>query len=345
MSTWFHIDRRYLEHRNPEGHPERSARIENLLPLEGLLVEAGVEALASDRLATDEELLRVHTPAHLERIGETAGDVYNMLDPDTHTSPRSAETARHAAGALLDLVDAVVAGAPARGFAAVRPPGHHAEADRAMGFCLFNNVAVAAAHLVARHGMERVLIVDPDVHHGNGTQAIFYDDPRVLFVSLHQYPFYPGTGNLAETGEREGLGYTVNVPLPAGCTDGDYLAAFDRVVLPVAREFAPSFVLMSAGYDALGRDPLGGMRMTEAGFDAITAALRGIADAHSDGRFVSVLEGGYNTGALRDGVETTVRRMHAGGEADTGGFETTPAGTAALRAAVDAARAHWKLDG
>jgi len=344
MTTWFHIDRRYLEHHNPEGHPERTARIENMLSLEELLVGSGVSALDSDRRATDEELLRVHTPAHLERIDATAGNIYTMLDPDTHTSPQSSEIARRAAGALLDTVDAVVKGAPAKGFAAVRPPGHHAESDRPMGFCLFNNVAVAAAHILEHHKLDRVLIVDPDVHHGNGTQAIFYDDPRVLFVSLHQFPFYPGSGAVSEAGEGEGLGRTVNVPLPGGCTDGDYMDAFERVVLPVAREFDPRFVLMSAGYDAHGRDPLGGMRLTDDGFDAMTAALCGVADAHCDGRFAAVLEGGYSTQVLRDGVEVTVRRMHTGGEVATDGFVTTPAGTAAVNAALEGARAHWKLD-
>ena len=344
MSTWFHIDRRYLEHLNPEGHPERAARIENLLSLEELLVGAGVSALASDRHATDEELLRVHTSDHLERIETTAGDVYTMLDPDTHTSPRSSEIARLGAGALLHMVDAIVAGAPAKGFAAIRPPGHHAESDRPMGFCLYNNVAVAAAHILEHHGLERVLIVDYDVHHGNGTQQIFYRDPRVLYASLHQFPFYPGTGSVEETGEGDGCGCTVNVPLPGGCTDGDYLDAFERVVLPAAREFDPGFVLISAGYDAHARDPLGGMRLTAAGFDAMTSALCKVADDHCAGRMAAVLEGGYNTDALRDAVEVTVRRMHAGGAATTDGFASTPPGTAAVAAAAASASAFWKLD-
>jgi len=344
MSTWFHIDRRYLEHLNPEGHPERAARIENMLSLEELLVGAGVSAHASDRRATDEELLRVHTPAHLERVGATAGNIYTMLDPDTHTSSQSSEIARLAAGALLQIVDTIVAEAPAKGFAAVRPPGHHAETDRAMGFCLYNNVAVAAAHILEHHGLERVLIVDPDVHHGNGTQQIFCRDPRVLFVSLHQFPFYPGTGSVEETGEGDGMGRTLNVPLPGGCTDGDYLDAFERVVLPVAREFDPGFVLMSAGYDAHGRDPLGGMRLTDAGFDAMTAALCALADDHCGGRMAAVLEGGYSVEALKDGVEVTVRRMHSGGVPDSGAFESTPAGTFAVAAAAASAVRFWKLD-
>jgi acetoin utilization deacetylase AcuC-like enzyme len=330
MACGFHIDARYAAHENPPGHPERADRIRFLLPLAESLAESGIPVIATDRRAGDEDLLRVHSGDHVERMRATAGRV-RALDPDTFTSEASHETALLAAGAALEMVDRVAAGTVSSGFVAARPPGHHAEAERAMGFCLFNNIAVAARYLVERHGVERVLVVDWDVHHGNGTQWAFYDDDRVLFVSLHQYPFYPGTGSVEETGEGRGAGYTVNVPLPAGCNDADYMHAFRSLVEPAARRFAPQFVLVSAGFDAHRADPLGAMRVTEAGFDAMAAAVMQVAGASAEGRAVCLLEGGYDLQALRDSVETVVRRLH------TLGAATPIAGSpsAAARAAVD----------
>ena len=199
-------------------------------------------------------------------------------------------------------VTPIKSGRADNGLALVRPPGHHAEINRAMGFCLFNNVAVAAAHLRRQDGIERVAIVDWDVHHGNGTQDVFYSDPRVLFVSLHQHPLYPGTGMVIETGAGEGDGYTVNVPLPAGKGDADYVRAFEQIVAPATREFDPDFVLVSAGFDTDGRDPLGGMNMTAAGFAALTRILMDVARDRCGGRLAAVLEGGYSLEALEEGV-------------------------------------------
>jgi acetoin utilization deacetylase AcuC-like enzyme len=310
VKTAFHIDRLYLEHRTPAGHPECPERVEALLDVAARVEKAGVSVISADRAATPDELALVHDAPYVDAIASTAGrDV--ILDPDTFVSPRSYEVACRAAGGVLDLVDRVLAGDVDNGFAAVRPPGHHAETDRAMGFCLFNNIAVAAAYAVARHGLERVLIVDWDVHHGNGTQEIFWEDPRVLFVSLHQFPFYPGTGAVGEVGGGAGAGRTVNIPLPGGCGDDEYAAAFRRVVAPVARAFAPQLVLVSAGFDAHVRDPLGGMRVSDAGFDAMASTLLTIAAESCRGRLIAVLEGGYDLDALRSCVSAQLARMQS----------------------------------
>jgi acetoin utilization deacetylase AcuC-like enzyme len=232
-----------------------------------------------------------------------------MLDPDTFTSPESYELARLAAGAALVAVDHAMAGSgPA--LALVRPPGHHAERDRAMGFCLFNNVAVAAAYARAK-GAARVAIVDIDVHHGNGTQQIFEDDPHVLYVSTHQYPCYPGTGAVGETGTGAGKGRTVNVPIEPGAGDDDYAHVLERVVVPVLRAFAADLTILSAGYDAHVRDPLAQMQVTDEGYRAMLATLRAAADATSKGRLVVVTEGGYDLSALGACLDATVEVLAA----------------------------------
>ena len=231
-----------------------------------------------------------------------------MLDPDTFTSPDSYDIARLAAGATIQAAEhAIAEREPA--FALVRPPGHHAEADRAMGFCLFNNVAVAAAAMLAR-GLERVAIVDIDVHHGNGTQAMFYDEPRVLYVSTHQFPFYPGTGAAEEIGEGAGRGFTVNVPMEAGSTDADYALVHREIVEPVLDEFRPELVLVSAGYDAHERDPLASMRMTTEGYAAVVAQLRDVARRH--GALALVTEGGYELTALAACLDASISGARRG---------------------------------
>ena len=311
MKTAFHIDEIYLRHRNPDGHPERVARIKALLELAKRADQIGVGVIPARRRATIEELTLVHTPEYVDAIASTAGRSL-ILDPDTFTVSESYDVACHAAGAVLDLVDRVVAREFANAFAAVRPPGHHAESERAMGFCLFNNLAVAAAHAVKHHGMERVLIVDWDVHHGNGTQEIFWSDPRVLYMSLHQFPFYPGTGRFEEVGDGAGRGFTVNIPMPGGFGDDEWTEAFRRVVVPIAHAFAPQLVLVSAGFDAHAADPLGGMRVTEAGFAAMTDSMLDVAREHADGRLIAALEGGYDVDALSKSVETVLGRLARG---------------------------------
>jgi acetoin utilization deacetylase AcuC-like enzyme len=228
---------------------------------------------------------------------------------DTPVSSHSFDTARLAAGGLLALLDEVMAGRLRNGFAMVRPPGHHAERDRAMGFCLFNNVAIGAAYLRARHGLERVLVVDWDVHHGNGTQHSFARDPGVLYASTHRYPFYPGTGALDEIGQSEGAGFTLNIPFPGGFGDAEYLEAFRTVIEPIALQYAPQFVLISAGFDPHQRDPLGGMGVSEPGFAAMARSLIGVAEQVAGGRCVAVLEGGYDLRATRDSARAVLDEL------------------------------------
>ncbi len=249
------------------------------------------------RLATDEDLLRVHTQEHVDAIVATRGKA-TMIDEDTFTSPDSDEIARLAAGAVLTGVDRVLDGRTgSRALALVRPPGHHAEADRAMGFCLYSNIAVGAAYARSR-GCARVAIVDYDVHHGNGTQWIFYEDPTVLFVSSHQWPFYPGTGAASETGRGEGLGFTLNIPLEAGAKDDEIERKYAEQVIPAVRDFKPDLLMISAGFDAHEQDPLGQLRMTTEGFGRLTMMLLQLADEVCEGRVVLVTEGGYDLKAL-----------------------------------------------
>jgi acetoin utilization deacetylase AcuC-like enzyme len=255
-------------------------------------------------MATRDELIRVHGERYVDAVLSLAGEEV-QLDPDTAVSPGSITAAKLAAGAAAEGVRRVLDGRSQGAFALVRPPGHHAESTRAMGFCLFNNVAVAAAEAHAR-GLKRVLVVDWDVHHGNGTQRTFYDRSDLLFVSSHQWPFYPGTGHERETGAGEGEGFTVNAPLPAGCGDGDYAAVYGDVLLPIADQYKPELILVSAGFDAHRDDPLASMQVTEEGFAALCGAVKRIADAHCPGKLVLTLEGGYDLDALSQSVRACV---------------------------------------
>jgi acetoin utilization deacetylase AcuC-like enzyme len=295
-------DDRFLLHRAPYDHPEHPGRLSAIwsrLEADGLVERC---RRIPAREATHEELRAIHTDEHIDRVEATARREHAQLDPDTYTSRDSAEAARLAAGGLVDLTREVLSGALSNGFALVRPPGHHAEADRAMGFCLFNNVAVAA-EAARRAGVARVLIVDWDLHHGNGTQHSFEEDPDVLYFSTHQYPFYPGTGSIGEVGRGVARGRTVNVPWPAGMGDAEHLAAFDRLLLPIARAFEPELVLVSCGFDAAAGDLLGGMRVSADGYAAMTARLLEIAG----GRVVLALEGGYNLDAIAAAAAAVTR--------------------------------------
>jgi len=297
----------FREHDAGPGHPESAERLD---ALRRGLREAGLENaldLVSPRAATREELTRVHSEAHVDRVAASRGRGARF-DPDTSASPRSYEAALLAAGAVVDAVDRVLEGEYDRAFCAVRPPGHHAEADRAMGFCLFNNAAVGAAHALSR-GLARVLIVDFDVHHGNGTQAIFYGDPRVLYVSSHAFPFYPGTGGLREVGEGAGRGFTVNLPLPLGAGDAEYVCVYREIVEPLAKAFDPELVLVSAGFDPFEGDPLAGMRMSARGFAAITRSCLEASAGAARGRAVFVLEGGYHLDGIAASSAAVVREM------------------------------------
>ena len=255
--------------------------------------------LIPPRPATERELLRCHTPQYLQRVQEDILAGRDQLSTgDTAISAHSERTARLAAGGVLAAVEAVMEGRVRQAFAVVRPPGHHASATRGMGFCIYNNVAIAARHLQAEHGLERILIVDWDVHHGNGTQDIFWRDPSVLFFSSHQAPFYPGSGTRLERGEGPGAGFTCNCPLPPGTTGRQLLAAWRDELVPLAQAFAPEFVLISAGFDSRGGDPLGDFRLEDGDFAALTQLMLDIAAQSAQGRLVSVLEGGYDLAGL-----------------------------------------------
>lgn len=297
---------RFADHEPPPGHPERPERAEVMDVVASRWRERGGEVVAP-RAATIEQLARVHDGRYLSTIKNAAGDAV-ALDPDTYTSADTYEVALLAAGAAVDAVERVLGATPRAAFALVRPPGHHAERGKAMGFCFFNNIAVAAAHARSL-GAARVAIVDYDVHHGNGTQHMFESDPSVLYVSTHQHPFYPGTGAPYEIGLDKGAGFTVNLPIEVGAVDDDYRLVFDEIVVPVLRQFKPEVVLVSAGFDAHESDPLAGMRLSTDAFAAMTMALRRVADECCEGRMVLVTEGGYDLRALGGSLEACVQTL------------------------------------
>ena len=302
----------YLEHDMGFGHPESPNRLRAIVQR---LEESGVAARLvriEPRKAEDEWITQVHAPnylASLNRQAPTSGRV--SLDPDTSMSPGTLQAAYLAAGGALAAVDAIMAQRVDHVFCAVRPPGHHAEAGRAMGFCFLNNVAIAARYLQKKYRLTRVLIVDWDVHHGNGTQHTFEDDPSILFFSTHQYPHYPGTGRGTERGKGAGEGFTINVPMEAGQGDDDYRAVFQKVLVAAADDFNPEFVIISAGFDAHKDDPLASMGLTESGYAELTQIVAGIAKRHANGRILSSLEGGYNLTALAASVEAHIKTLLA----------------------------------
>jgi acetoin utilization deacetylase AcuC-like enzyme len=265
----------------------------------------GIDAREASRV----ELERVHRPDYIDAIAATAGDAATMLDSDTVATPDTYETALLAAGGVMNAIDAVACRAAGNAFAFVRPPGHHAQPRTAAGFCIFNNIAVGARHALHRHRMERILIVDWDLHHGNGTQDIFFEDREVLYFSTHQYPAYPGTGSLGEVGKGKGLGYTVNVPLNSGQDDRCYVRVFREILLPIALAYRPEMILVSAGFDPYIGDPLGEMKVTPAGFAALTRMLLDLAAQCCEGRLVLVLEGGYHIQGLTKCVRAVLLEL------------------------------------
>ncbi len=308
--TGFVYHQDYLQHDMGFGHPESPDRLRAIMAqLEAVGLLARMTSIEPAK-ASDEAITQVHTQSYLAQLKTRApAEGRASLDPDTSMSPGSLQAAYLAAGGAMAAADAIMAGRVDNAFCAVRPPGHHAERDRAMGFCLFNNVAIAARHLQRRHGIGRVLIVDWDVHHGNGTQHTFYHDPSVLFFSTHQSPHYPGTGRATEQGEGKGLGLTVNVPMSPGEGDDAYREVFETILVPAADAFQPEFVIISAGFDAHRDDPLAGMALTEEGYAALSRIVLGVARRHCHGRVLSCLEGGYNLTALSASVERHVRAL------------------------------------
>jgi acetoin utilization deacetylase AcuC-like enzyme len=302
------IDQGYLKHLPGESHPERPERIQALLNLAGALDKQRFE-LASPRAATRADVESTHGADHVRLVESTSKHNRYALDGDTITCRDSFGVALLAVGGFLTLLDAIASKQSSNGFALVRPPGHHALRDHAMGFCLFNTMAIGAEYLKRVHGAKKILIMDWDVHHGNGTQAAFYDDPTVLFISTHQFPFYPGSGAVNETGVAAGEGFTLNVPLPAGCTDAEYLQVFQDIVVPAAEKFQPDWILVSAGFDPHRRDPLGGMNVSEEGFGAMAGLLLALANRFAGGRIAFLLEGGYDLAGLRDSVAAVLAAM------------------------------------
>ncbi len=298
----------YLEHKTTEGHPESSQR---LVAITESLKASGLYSQLfklSPKPVPSEWLTKVHSPEYIRRVKKSCENNAGYLDSmDVPISTQSYEAALAAAGGVLSAIDAVVEKKVTNAFCAVRPPGHHALKDKAMGFCIFNNVAVGARYIQKKHNLSDILIVDWDVHHGNGTQAMFYEDPSVLYFSTHQYPFYPGTGSEAEKGVGKGLNYNINVPLPIGSGDADYVKVFKEKLEPAALAFSPDFVLISAGFDAHKDDLLGGMKITAEGFAQLTQIVKDISEKCCEGRLVSVLEGGYGLEGLAASVEAHIQ--------------------------------------
>ncbi len=297
----------YLRHDTGPGHPERPQRLTAImerLEKSGLLDKL---VRLKPRKASLDWITTVHRPRYVENVKRSCEAEIGWVDsPDAPASAESYEIALAAAGGVLAAADAVMAGDIRNAFCAVRPPGHHAVPNQAMGFCLFNNVAVAARYLQKKHELSKILIVDWDVHHGNGTQDIFYEDPSVFYFSVHRHPFYPGSGSESETGSGDGLGFTLNVPLPGGSDDEDYERVFEKIFEPAALKFAPDFVIVSAGFDAHKLDPLGGMDVSGAQFGEMTRVVKRVAQKCCQDRLLAVLEGGYSLEGLAESAEDHV---------------------------------------
>lgn len=306
--TGFLYDAIYLKHDTGAGHPERPERLTAIV--DRLERKGVLEHLVrlKPAPASLEWITTVHTPEYVERVRKSCHAGARYVDtPDAPTSRDSYEVALYAVGGVQAAIDAVMEGKVRNAFCAIRPPGHHALKDKSMGFCLFNNVAIAAKYIQKKHKLGKVLIVDWDVHHGNGTQAMFYDDPTVFYFSTHQSPFYPGTGSADEKGAGKGLGFTRNVPLAAGCGDAEYKKVFLEELKPAAAAFQPDFVLISAGFDSAKGDLLGRMNVTPEGYAELTRIVKDIAEQYCQGRLVTILEGGYNLESLAASAEAHVR--------------------------------------
>jgi len=304
MKVGYVYDPIYLKH-DTGRHPENAKRLEAIITH---LEETGITQLLTPirpRAASTEELSLVHDEQYISHIQDVAQRGGGWLDADTGMSADSYEAALYAAGGVIRATEAVMNGEVDSAFALVRPPGHHATYKRAMGFCLFNNLAIATKYALANYKLECILIVDFDVHHGNGTQAAFYDNPRVLYISTHEYPFYPGTGSIEETGSGAAEGTTINIPLPAGSGDTEYLEVFEQIIVPAAIRFKPQFILVSAGYDTHWADELALMQVSVTGFAQIVKVIKGLADELCNGRLVFSLEGGYNLTALAASIKAT----------------------------------------
>lgn len=307
--TAVYRDDLFMEHEPGYSHvesPERLRVIYDELDKEGVsenILFPGFEAASLETIGLN------HSRGLIDRVSETAGCQHDFLDADTQTSERSFDAACLAAGSLVDGIQKIVDREADNAFCLVRPPGHHAEKDRAMGFCLFNNVAVAAHWAIETLGMERIFIFDWDLHHGNGTQHSFYNTDKVFYSSTHQFPFYPGTGSLSETGSGDGEGYTLNIPLPGAQGDQDFVQICSKLLVPVAKQYKPELILISCGFDIYGGDPLGTMRVSPSGFAQMTQVMQNLADEVCNGHLLVTLEGGYNLNGMRDGALAVLAEM------------------------------------
>jgi len=297
----YHPD--YLKHHTGNAHPESSRRLVHLLEyLESTDTTSQLELVEPHNPST-KWIKLIHSPEYIKSIEEACKNGIEMLDADTTISRDSYDVALLAIGGVLAGVDAVVQKKIRNAFCAVRPPGHHAERERAMGFCIFNNIAVASRYIQKKHELNKVLIVDWDAHHGNGTQNAFYQDPTVYYFSIHQFPHYPGTGKEDETGDREGTGFTLNMPMAAGSGDVEYLEAFQNILYPAAQQFSPDFILISAGFDGHKDDPLSNLNLSTEGYEKLTRIVLNLAEECCEGRLISILEGGYNLKAFCESVD------------------------------------------
>jgi acetoin utilization deacetylase AcuC-like enzyme len=341
MSFLVFSDPLFQKHRPATAHPESPARLQMTEAWMRMEPVPGVDVRFCARAAEEKELLLAHTPRLIAQIAATSQTPYTLLDPDTYATADSAWVARTAVGAHLDAVDTVLAKSPGRAFVLARPPGHHAESDRSMGFCLFNNAALAAAYALAHKGLRRVAVYDFDLHHGNGTQEIFYETPDVLYLSHHQGPFYPGTGDWKEMGRDEGTGTTVNCPLPAGSGDPEILNLWDTVLLPILQQYRPELLLVSAGFDLHREDPLGNLNLTDAGLSQLAARIEKFSTA-AGAPLIYTLEGGYNPRVVSDGIRC-ILRSHTEPAEPAPPPAPTPLTEELIRKARDTFRLFWKL--
>ena len=342
MTTGIVKDDRYLAHNLGAGHIEGPERLEVI----HAAIERGLPfpcALIEPRLASKSELEYVHSPQYVDFISRQAKRPYVELDPDTSMTSGSYEAARLAAGGSIRAADMIMDGEIGNAVALVRPPGHHAERGQAMGFCLFNNVAITAEHLIRERGLSRVLIADWDIHHGNGTQNAFYFRKDVLFFSTHRFPFYPGSGYWNETGGGPGEGFTVNVPLTAGKGNEDYRFIYRNILGPIAAAYRPEFILVSAGFDIFADDPLGGMEVTSDGFGALAAELSAVARDQAQGRLLFILEGGYDPNGLAAGVIQVLAQLAGAADPPKVAAEASLQTRAEIAAVLDVHKKYWPL--
>ncbi len=291
----------FLEHDPGFGHPESPERLKVIYELLDKEEINRNFIFPNFDPAEEKQILAIHNEDIVERAKSTDGKTYDLLDQDTTTSKKSYKAAKLAAGAAIKGVDLLIEGKVDNCLALVRPPGHHAESDKSMGFCIFNNVAIAAQHAIDKYGLKKILILDLDVHHGNGTQHSFYESDQVLFISAHQYPFYPGTGSINENGKGKGKGYTINIPMSPGMGDVDYASVVNEIVAPIAKEFEPEIIMVSSGFDTYVNDPIGSMEVTSNGFSYLTRKIVKLAEETCDGKLFVILEGGYDMDGQREG--------------------------------------------